>query len=112
MMRIIKAVLGFSILLLLVITSCKKDIVVIDENLPGCIEEILTDSIDLATLNTIQAVVIDNEIHYWLNTEARHIDGLEFIVNEKCDTVCSFGGFSSTECAAESTDGWQIVWRP
>jgi len=70
MIRIIKVVSCFSMLSLLAITSCKKDDVTADEksniiskNLPVCIEKILTDSIGLATLRTVKAIAVDDEMH-------------------------------------------------
>lgn len=96
--------------------ACKKnDEVIIDDNLPTCIEQILTDSTNLVSLVTIQATVVDNKIHYWLNTNFRQLDGSEFIVNEQCDTLCSFGGWINTqECLMDYNDVemWKIVWQP
>lgn len=103
------------IFVLFIVMACKKnDEVVVDNNLPACIEEILTDSTSLAHLKTIQATVVDNKIHYWLNTNFRQLDGFESIVNEECDTLCSIGGWIPTECETDyqTPDGWQIVWQP
>lgn len=65
---------------------------VIPKDLPVCIEEILMDSTRLVRLKTIQALVVKNEVHYWLNTDWRHADGAESIIDEKCETVCSMCG--------------------
>jgi len=102
-------------LAILFMASCKKsDDAIVTENLPTCIEEILMDSISMAWLTTIQATVVDNKIHYWLNTGASQVDGSEFIVDEQCDTLCAFGGWLPSDCVwdEESFEGWQIVWQP
>lgn len=88
---------------------------VINDNLPKCIDEILADSTKIRTLKTIQTIAVKNEIHYWLNTNASFVDGSEFIVNEQCDTVCSIGGRgNSQECLLdyEDVEMWKIVWQP
>jgi len=123
-MRMIKVLLSFSILILLAVTSCKKDNVAkdeentISEELPFCIEEILKDTINSMQLKTIQAITLNNEVHYWLNTDFRLLDGSEAIVNEQCDTVCGIcSGCILIDPAEDCTtdydfNNWQIIWQP
>jgi len=113
-MRTIKIVFSFSFLILVIITSCKKNEVVITEDLPICIEEIVMDSIRSAALKTVQAIVAKNEIHYWLNTDARHADGGELIVNQQCEEVCSMcGNCVFPKCLKKyNMEEWQIIWQP
>jgi len=65
-------------------------------------------------LKTIQAITLNNEIHYWLNTDFTHFDGTEFIMNEQCDTVCFFcGECFQPECANDyDFEDWEIIWQP
>lgn len=111
-----KYIIIFSfIFALFMVMACKKNDEAINNDLSVCIEQILKDSMNLITLKTIQTTVVNNEIHYWLNTDFRQLDGSEYIVNEQCDTVCSFGGWINTqECLMDynNVGMWEIVWQP
>lgn len=114
MVNTIKIVLSFSIIIFLIVTSCKKNEAVITNDLPICIEEILMDSTRLTSIKTVQAIMVKNEIHYWLNTDARHSDLTESIVNEQCEKVCLMCGICVPQKCSDKYDmeDWQIVWQP
>jgi hypothetical protein len=62
---------------------------------------------------SIRTQSVSGETHYWLNTDARAYDGLEYILGENCDTVCSIGGFR-LPLACESDydfEDWEIIWQ-
>lgn len=62
---------------------------------------------------SIRKQTVNGEIHYWLNDDARTYDGVEYILNETCDTVCSIGGFREPlPCESNyNFDDWVIIWQ-
>jgi hypothetical protein len=56
---------------------------------------------------------VDGELHYWLNTDFTHFDGVEYVVNMECDTLCSFcGECYPPECSFEyEFDAWRVIWE-
>lgn len=93
--------------------SCQKKEV--GNKLPQCIEEIL--EMDQNTMYSpilrVNAQIVGGEQHYWLNTDERHADGPEYILNEICDTVCYLCG----ECTYPSCldnykdENWETIWE-
>ena len=103
------------LLLLLLFTSCacKKDEEALS-NLPTCLQTLLANQQQSLGLQTIRVQKIKGEKHYWLNTDARHLDAPEYIVNASCDTVCLI----CTECGPPECmkkygkeEDWKIIWR-
>ena len=80
---------------------------------PECIDVLLEDSLIMASMETIRVQVENEEHHYWLNTDARHADGIEFIVNSKCDTVCALcAECIPPDCSKDyEEDEWMIIWE-
>lgn len=74
--------------------------------LPECI---VLDS----TLKTVKVQVVDNELHYWLNTDDTQHDGVEFVVNMQCDTVCTFcGECLPPKCSNDyNFECWVVIWK-
>lgn len=62
---------------------------------------------------TIQTQTVDGETYYWLNTDARTFDGVEYILGENCDTACVFGGLWQPQPCVEvfNWENWQIIWQ-
>ena len=80
--------------------------------LPTCIDDLTTD-LPNETLKTVKVQTIDDERHFWLNTDALHVDGPEYIVNENCDTLCYFcGECVDLDCAKiyDPAD-WNTLWE-
>ena len=92
------------------IASCTKEV---SKELPPCIKNITEDSVKSVSLKTVKVQRVRGELHYWLNTDYRHMDGLEFIVNEQCDTLCSFcGECIPAECIDDyCEDDWVTIWE-
>ena len=103
------------LLLLLLFTSCacKKHEEALSI-LPACLQTLVADKHQPAGLQTIRFQKIKGEKQYWLNTDARHLDGAEYVVNASCDTVCLI----CTECLPPecmkkygAEEDWKIIWR-
>lgn len=93
-------------------SACEKKLHCINSGLPECIEEILANDSIAAPLKTIQVQTLNGEHHYWLNTEATSTDGVEFIINNKCDTVCAFcGECEPPACTWDYKSEWKVIWR-
>ncbi len=75
--------------------------------LPTCVENIIQQD---TTLLTVQAQFINGEPHFLLNTDARFVDGIEAIVNNQCDTVCSIGGWFPPNCSKDYKK-WKVIWE-
>lgn len=90
--------------------SCNKNCI---NNLPPCIREIVRDDAQDGKIKTVQAQVVDGELHFWINTDARHHDGNEIIVNSNCQTVCGYCGECVQGICADLYiyDEWEIVWE-
>lgn len=98
-------------ILIVLLASCAKSDKEIDTNVPACIQSILDNSNLSADIKTIRVQETNDELHYWINTDARHLDGLEFVFNTNCDTICSLGGFIPIECTEEYDGNWMIIWE-
>ena len=99
------------ILSIVVLLACNND--EINQTLPDCISEIVSDSLTSENLMTIQSQIVDDEQVYWLNTNAVSFDGAEFIVSASCDTLCFYcGECIEPECLKDYPIGdWVIIWE-
>lgn len=101
-----------AVLSLLLLLACNKPEV--SREMPDCIQKILEDS--TYRFDPILEVRVQNwrgELTYWLNTDARHYDGVEFIVNNQCDTICTYCGFCEPRPCSKKyplTD-WVTIWK-
>lgn len=98
------------IFLILLCVACKKR----DRQasaLPDCIEQIINDPIRSQTLKTVSVQKIGREFHYWLNTDARHLDGAEVFVNGSCDTICFISEWTNCPDTYYSFDDWEVIWK-
>lgn len=91
--------------------DCKERIVNIDLSLPVCVQELIkNDSTHL--IRTIRAQKINKEVHYWINTDVRFVDGNEEIVDANCNTVCGICGFCDPNKCIECYCGeWAEIWK-
>ena len=97
----------------LVFGACIEDNPPIPHDLPACVEEITLDTTASLELLAVQAQYVKGELHYWLTTDARHLDGPEYIVNMACDTVCVICGFCDRQRCIRNydNDDWEIIWE-
>lgn len=94
------------VVLLICFISCKKNRVLDVHDIPACVQEIINDQPSM----TIYGQAQDDEVHYWINTGASQVDGVEPIVNSSCDTVCTFGGWIVPDCySTYEEDAWEQV---
>lgn len=95
-----------------VLNSCCKDENCESTKLPDCIRQKIEVVGDAPPLISVKIQRVDGECHYWLNTDARHYDGVEFIVDSKCDTVCFYcGECLPPECGEDHPfDKWETIW--
>ena len=99
-------------LFVLALMACNSSDIPIDTNIPICVQKILDSAESRVDLRTVRVQVLDNELHYWLNTDFTFFDGVEYIVNSSCDTICSFcGECFQAECATEYDDSWITIWE-
>ncbi len=100
----------YLICIILFFFSCNKSDL---NNVPPCIREIVRDDSQDGKIKTVQAQAVNGEIHFWINTDARHYDGSEIIVNSTCQTVCGYcGECVQGECAdLYIYEDWEIVWE-
>ncbi|MEL6945767.1 MAG: hypothetical protein AAFO82_24195, partial [Bacteroidota bacterium] len=90
----------------LFLLSCEKS--EFDGKIPSCIWDTFSQSfID------IKMQKINGEKHYWLHTGDIHIDGIEYIVNSQCDTVCIVcAECLPPDCLSEYDDkDWKVIWK-
>lgn len=83
----------------------------INTEVPTCIQEIIDDSLSYIPLKTVRVQKEDGELHYWLNTDARHWDGGEEIISSSCEIICIFCGECTGSCESDyKEDEWIIIW--
>jgi len=102
------------IILILAVGACNNDDNGLS-NLPDCVQDIVNTDSANETLRTVKKQVFNDEDHYWLNTGDMELDGVEFVVNSECDTICSLGGFYPHPIpipeACGNFDNWEVVWE-
>ena len=83
------------------------------KELPDCIQTYI-DLSSKQPFETVKVQKVDGECYYWLNTGAMNWDGVEYIVNENCDTVCGYcGECIPPECLDDfDYNNWDIIWEP
>jgi hypothetical protein len=86
----------------------------LNTDLPQCIAELIEDTSLVPIIQTVKQQQIDDAFHYWLNTDAVHYDGAEYIVNATCDTLCYYCGECLFPVCTDvyNNDDWQIIWTP
>ncbi len=103
----------FTFLAFFLILSCSKEEVKdLDLDVPDCLTVVVIDSIHVEKLKTIKTKFLFEDQVYWLNTDQRHSDGPEYIVNSNCDTICYHCG----ECVIPDCSlylgesNWTTIW--
>jgi hypothetical protein len=91
--------------------SCQKE--KIEAGIPECIDGKIELFKNSSNAVSVQRMKQNDEFHYWFNTDARFFDGPEYILNGKCDTVCSYGRiFPSQTCLNYYENGtWEVIWK-
>ncbi|MFK7808548.1 MAG: hypothetical protein AB8F74_12155 [Saprospiraceae bacterium] len=102
-----------SFLFLVLLFAACKDKDNQKDKLPSCIQGKLEETGFLETILTVRTQVIDGEVHYWLNTDAMHVDGVERIVNEACEEVCYLCGECLPPTCTDDykNDDWETIWE-
>jgi hypothetical protein len=95
-----------------ILFSCEKRTEESTE-LPECIESIIEDSILSMDLKTIRVQYVNQEAHYWLNTDFMHFDGGEFVIDASCDTTCILCGECFPPACNDNYnfEDWLIIWE-
>ncbi len=85
----------------------------ISTEVPVCIQLMLDDQDPFVEIKTVQVQEVAGELHYWVNTDATHWDGVEDIVNNQCERLCQFcGECLFPECTKQYKDNkWTIIWE-
>ena len=100
---------------LLALGACDRDDDVISTAvLPSCVQDFIdvADTTDRSNEWTVSVQPVDGESHYWLGTGAPAYDGIDYIVDSKCDTVCTYGGFRpAPDCSRNYDEQWREIWR-
>lgn len=100
--------------LFLIITflACAKDHKIIPEStsLPDCIKNVIYMN---PCIQQVEVQEVEGEKHYFINTGSTNWDGVDFIVNNQCDTVCGLCGECIPPPCALKYDylGWKVVWK-
>ena len=85
------------------------------DDYPECVEGFIATTylIDKSDPWSIETQCVDDQLHYRLNTGAPIVDGVDYIVNGACDTVCFFGGWDPPESCLDDydEDAWVEIWR-
>jgi len=95
----------FLLALCLFVFSCEKNNV---KKLPDCIQELIDDRdyIDL-----IHCQRLNGELHYRINKGVIQADGVEYFINERCDTMCFISVVAYPECNSDyDNDKWKLIW--
>ncbi len=94
------------------LVSCAKSECKIETTIPDCIQKIIENTHTSEDLKTVTTQEVDDGIDYWMNTDFTHFDGVEYILNSKCDTICFFcGACLPAKCSENYNDDWRIIWE-
>lgn len=91
--------------------DCKEKVNIKD--IPACVKAIYEPGpTQDSHLIAVKRMEVGNEFHYWLNTGDNAFDGTEYIINEACDTVCSFCFCPVNPCISKYENGeWEVVYE-
>lgn len=95
-----------------IVYSCKDDNDAQFDCLPACIQNLI-ESPTGPTIKAIKIQKINNTTHFWINTDARHHDGTEDIVDQDCNRLCFFcGECEPPKCLDDyNMNDWKTVWE-
>jgi hypothetical protein len=95
---------------ILAFAACKDDE---GGNTNPCLEEKLEAFKASEEAVSIRTQIVEEETHYWLNTNALTWDGVEYILNEDCDTICTFcGKCIPADCVnVYDPNNWNTIWE-
>jgi hypothetical protein len=93
---------------IMLFAACKND-----EAISSCLEAKFEEMKALPNALSIRKQKVHGETHYWFNDGTLLSDGVEYILNGKCDTVC----YTCVDCPAPAclgdykTEAWKVVWE-
>ncbi len=99
---------------LLIFSCTKKDNSEIENlELPDCVEKLTIDNRRGPAIQRVRVQEVKNEFHFWLNTDVLQSDLSEFVVDEKCNVVCTFcSECNEPLCSKEyEYDDWVTIWE-
>lgn len=102
----------FSVIAFCLLVSCQRN----DEDackISTCLDEKIESFKAATEAVSLKTTSVAGETHYWFNTNATHWDGVEYILNESCDTVCYFcGECFGPECMVDYLNAdWKTIWE-
>ena len=61
----------------------------------------------------VRAQLVRGEVHYLLDRGDRHLDGVDYIVDAYCDTVCTLGAQRiAPRCESDyKSRAWVVLWE-
>lgn len=76
-----------------------------------CLEDLLESFKESPRAVSIQTTQLLDRQVWWLNTDLRHLDGPEYIVDAKCDTVCMLCSECYPPPCMDLLGDWKVVWK-
>ncbi len=94
----------------MIFTACSKED--LGNVTTECIQVMMEAFKKTSDAKTVRRIQMEQEYHYWFNTDARFVDGPEYILNSKCDTVCIFGRLWPPQTCLQNYDDskWVVIW--
>ncbi len=96
-------------LITLLTLSCESESQLKITSIPDCVQSMI-DKDTNGDILTIRVKTSNGVYNYWINTDARTWDGIEEIVNEQCDVVCTVGGQLNPDRCFEYNN-WKVIWK-
>lgn len=81
------------------------------DSLPECIQKIVTSPDERFPVKKVYRSTLDGEFHYSLNTDAADVDGCEYILNARCDTVCFSCGEGIIPDCIYQYENAELIWE-
>ncbi|MBI5917750.1 MAG: hypothetical protein HY842_20455 [Bacteroidetes bacterium] len=95
---------------ILAFAACKKETAC--GEIEPCLEAKFEEFKASTNAISIRKQEVNGENHYWFNDGSTAWDGVEYILNETCDTVCYFcGECQLPACLEDYTGSWEVVWE-
>ncbi len=100
------------VLIFVFCVACSKSKQEISRSIPSCIQAVIEDPDLSKDIKTVRVQENASELQYWINTDFTHFDGVEYILNSTCDTVCIMcGECLPPECLEDYSEEWLTIWE-